>query len=53
MVDYTFEQYMSAARKADAAGDGNAARRLVQAAKNLQQVVHLLLAFFPLMLKQE
>lgn len=38
MVDYTFEQYMSAARNADAAGDGNAARRLVQAAKNLQQV---------------
>ena len=38
MADYTFEQYMSAAQKADAAGDEDAARQLVQAAKGLQQV---------------
>ena len=37
MADYTFEQYMSAAQKADAAGDEDAARQLVQAAKGLQQ----------------
>ena len=38
MADYTFEQYMSAAQKADAAGDEDAARQFVQAARGLQQV---------------
>ena len=32
----TYEQYMNAARNADAAGDEAAARQLVQAAKALQ-----------------
>ena len=37
MADYTFEQYMNAAQKADAAGDEDGARQLVQAARGLQQ----------------
>lgn len=36
MADYTFEQVMQAARNADAAGDFDAAKRLIEKAKELQ-----------------
>lgn len=37
MADYTYEQYMEAARNADNAGDEDAARKLVQAAISLKK----------------
>ena len=36
MADYTYEQYMEAAKNADNAGDEDAARKLVQAAISLK-----------------